>query len=173
MTGDGRVVLRTATAEDFDDFRAVYESIAAEGRWIGGELPIDWEARRPLWEASWTDPRWFVLLACVEDRPVGWISAEHDAHARVSVGMGLIDGYRSMGIGSQLLAAAVGWAKHRGAHKVLLELWPHNDRALGLYRKFGFEVEGRHRRHWRRNDGSLWDCVSMGLVLDEESPGGP
>ena len=169
MSGDAgpelEVVLRPVVAADFDEFREMYESIAAEGRWIGGELPVDWDARRPVWEASWTDPSWFVLAAVVDGRIVGWISAQHDQTGRVGIGMGLLDGYRSMGIGTQLLAASIGWAKHRGAHKVILEVWPHNERAIGLYEKFGFEIEGRHPSHWRRNDGSLWDSLSMGLVL--------
>lgn len=172
MTASG-VDLRPATLEDWDGFRALYEAIAAEGRWIGGELPIDWEARRPTWETSISDPRWLVVLALVDGTAVGWISAEHQRHGRVDLGMGIVDGHRSMGIGTMLLATAVGWAKQRGAHKVTLELWTHNERARGLYEKFGFVVEGRHRRHWRRNDGSIWDSLSMGLVLDEDAPGGP
>ena len=167
------VELRHARLEDWDDFKQVYESIAAEGRWIGGELPIDWEARRPMWETSITDPRWLVVLAFVDGTAVGWVSGEQHFHGRVDLGMGIVDGYRSMGIGTQLLAAVVGWAKQRGAHKVTLELWPHNERAQALYEKFGFVVEGRHPRHWRRNDGSIWDSVSMGLVLDEDAPGSP
>ena len=165
--------LRPVALEDWDAFRTVYESIAAEGRWIGGELPIDWEARRPMWEASITDPRALVVLASVDGTPVGWISAEQQFHGRVELGMGIVDGYRSQGIGTMLLATVVGWAKQRGAHKITLERWPHNERAHGLYEKFGFVVEGRYRRHWRRNDGSLWDSVMMALVLDEEAPGSP
>lgn len=166
--------LRQATADDFDAFRAVYEPIAAEGRWIGGELPVDWEARRSFFVEGVTDPRRFVLLAEADDgTPVGWISAEQEAGGRVAFGMGIVDGHRSTGLGTQLLAAVLGWAKHRGAHKVVLEVWPTNRRAIGLYEKFGFVVEGRHPRHWRRNDGSLWDSLSMGLVLDTDAPGGP
>jgi RimJ/RimL family protein N-acetyltransferase len=165
--------LRTATLDDWDGFRAVYESISAEGRWIGGELPIDWDARRPTWEASLTDPQSLIVLAWVDGVPVGWISGGQAPHGRVELGMGILDGYRSQGIGTMLLATVIGWAKQRGAHKVTLELWPHNDRALGLYEKFGFVVEGRFRRHWRRNDGSIWDSVAMGLVLDEDAPGSP
>lgn len=160
-------------ASDWDAITGIYESIAAEGQWIGGELPIDWERRRPLWEATWSDPRWLVLLAVVDGTPVGWVSAEHQPHGRVELGMGIVEGHRSMGIGTLLLAAVVGWARHRGAHKVTLEVWPHNERARGLYTKFGFVVEGHHLRHWRRNDGSLWDALSMGLVLDDAAPGGP
>lgn len=166
--------LRLATTEDFPAFQAVYGSIAAEGRWIGAELPIDWDARAALFERTVADPAYFILLAESDDgEPVGWLSAQHEPHGRVALGMGIVEGHRSSGLGTQLLAAAIGWAKHRGAHKVVLEVWPHNRRAIGLYEKFGFEVEGRHRRHWRRNDGSLWDAVSMGLVLDEEAPGMP
>lgn len=166
--------LRLATLGDFDAFMAVYESIAAEGRWIGGELPVDREVRRPIFESTVGDPRWLILLMESDDgTPIGWASAEHEGNGRVSLAMGLIDGHRSGGNGTQLMAAVVGWAKQRGAHKVTLEVWPHNTRAIGLYEKFGFAVEGRHRRHWRRNDGSLWDAVSMGLVLDTDAPGLP
>jgi RimJ/RimL family protein N-acetyltransferase len=72
-----------------------------------------------------------------------------------------------------MLTSAIRWARERGSHKMVLEVWPHNSRALGLFQKFGFVVEGRLRRHWRRNDGSLWDSLALGLVLDEDSPGGP
>ena len=164
--------IRLATLEDFPAFQSVYGSIAAEGRWIGAELPIDWEARKPIFESTVADPRLLILLGESEaGEPIAWASAEHGAHGRVELGMGIVDGYRSQGLGTQLMAALVGWAKQRGAHKVCLELWPHNERARGLYEKFGFVVEGNYRRHWRRRDGSLWDAVSMGLVLDEEAPG--
>ena len=87
--------------------------------------------------------------------------------------MYLVDGYRGMGLGSQLLTAAIDLARDAGAHKICLEHWLHNAAAAGLYEKHGFEHEGVRRRHYRRDDGSLWDCVSMGLVLDETSPGSP
>jgi putative acetyltransferase len=76
-------------------------------------------------------------------------------------------------VGSALVAAALAAACASGAHKVALQAWPNNTAALSLYTKFGFVEEGRLRRHYRRRDGSLWDAVVMGLVLDERSPGGP
>ena len=166
--------IRYATVEDLDAFCATFEAVAAEGTWIGTEAPVDWTTRRPIFEASLTDPDKLVLLAVADDdTPIGWVVGEHGAHGRVDLGMGLVEGYRSQGIGTQLLASLLGWAKQRGAHKVCLELWPHNDRARGLYEKFGFTVEGNYRRHWRRRDGALWDAMAMGLVLDEEAPGSP
>lgn len=67
--------------------------------------------------------------------------------------------------------AAVGWARESGLHKLVLQVWPHNERARALYRKFGFVEEGYLRRHYRRRNGQLWDAVMMGLVLDESSLG--
>jgi RimJ/RimL family protein N-acetyltransferase len=68
-------------------------------------------------------------------------------------------------VGSALLSAAIAWAREAGAHKVALQVWPHNEAAIALYRKFGFEQEGRLRRHYRRRNGELWDAVVMGLCL--------
>jgi RimJ/RimL family protein N-acetyltransferase len=168
------VLIRPATFEDWDGYRAAFESVAAEGRWIGTELPIDWEARRPGFEASVTQPERLVLLAVTDDGEiVGWAHSEHSPSGQATLGMGIVDGHRSAGLGTRLLTGVIDWARQQGAHKVVLEVWPHNTRAIGLYEKLGFVIEARHRRHWRRRDGSLWDSVMMGLVLDEDSPGGP
>ncbi len=165
--------VRAARPQDFDSFVQVYESIAAEGMWIGGELPIDWDRRRPFWDRIGQDERLAVLVAAVDGLVVGWLSCEHTAAGRVELGMGVVARWRARGIGSALMTEAVAWSRRQGAHKIVLSLWPHNLAARALYERFGFEVEGRRRRHWRRNNGELWDDVEMGKVLDDTSPGSP
>ncbi len=166
-------VIRSARAGDWEGFRDAFGSVAAEGRWIARELPIEWEVLRSGFEGRQSDPRWHSLLAERDGQIVGWALAEHQPDGKVGLSMGLVEGQRGAGLGSQLLGAIIAWARERGAHKVHLEVWAHNRAALALYGKLGFVVEGRHPRHWRRNDGSLWDSLSMGLVLDHDSPGGP
>ena len=80
--------------------------------------------------------------------------------------------WRGRGVGNALLAAAVDWARAAGAHKVSLQMWPHNEAARRLYEKFGFEEEGYLRRHYRRRSGEIWDAVVMGLLLDASPSGG-
>lgn len=87
--------------------------------------------------------------------------------------MGVRDGYRGQGVGSALLDACLDWCRTGGAHKFTLSVWPHNRAAIALYAKYGFRVEGRLVRHWRRRNGELWDLIAMGLVLDDASPGSP
>jgi len=81
--------------------------------------------------------------------------------------------WRGRGVGSKLLQACIDWAREHGAHKVSLEVWPHNHAAIALYRKFGFEQEAVRRRHYRRRNGELWDALIMGLILDWDSPASP
>jgi len=63
------------------------------------------------------------------------------------------------------VAAAIEKSRAQGLHKLSLEVFPHNEAALALYRKFGFVEEGRRVRHYRRESGELWDSVVMGLLL--------
>jgi ribosomal protein S18 acetylase RimI-like enzyme len=46
-----------------------------------------------------------------------------------------------------------------------LDVFPHNEAAIGLYRKFGFAEEGRREKQIRRASGELWDVLEMGLQL--------
>ncbi len=78
---------------------------------------------------------------------------------------------RGQGIGGRLLDDSLRWGRESGLHKVDLGVWPHNAAAIALYRSRGFTVEGRLRRHFRRANGELWDVVTMGIVLDTQSPG--
>jgi putative acetyltransferase len=175
VTVDGEVVIRRRRPDDVEAYIALFESVAAEGRWIGAEAPLPEERVRRI-RAKTADPpageEMFVAESPTGDL-VGWAWVGLDGWGHTDLAMGVADGWRGQGIGRRLLDAAVDWARQRDAHKVDLEVWPHNAAALRLYERFGFAVEGRRRRHWRRANGELWDSVLMGLVLDETSPGSP
>jgi RimJ/RimL family protein N-acetyltransferase len=79
--------------------------------------------------------------------------------------------YRRHGVGRALLEEIIAWAQANNAHKVTLQVWPHNQQARDLYERVGFVDEGLLRRHYRRRNGELWDAIVMGLVIDDTSPG--
>jgi putative acetyltransferase len=169
------VVVRPATADDFDAWLQVFEAVAAEGKWIGSELPFDRHARRRGYDQTLADERATSFLAVdpAADAVVGQLFIGVAAYGVADLGMAILDGWRGRGVGSALMAAAVDFARDHGAHKITLQVWPHNAAARALYEKFGFVVEGRLRRHWPRRNGELWDALVMGLVLDESRPGSP
>ena len=178
--GDGRTVptagdhfvVRPARQGDIDQILDLLEAVAAERLWIGTEAPVDREAR--LAQLSDTIEGGATSVRYVTDAGglvVGNLGMELRPYNVAELGMFVHRQWRRRGVGSALMEAGIGWARSAGAHKVALQLWPHNHAALALYRKHGFEEEGRLRRHFRRRNGELWDAVVMGLVLDTHSPG--
>ena len=166
--------LRPAEPGDFDAYMDAFESVAAEGRWLGAESPIDRAARRAGFDRAVAGDGAVLYLADSADGGgiVGSVYASV-AGGIVDLGMFVVDGRRGGGIGSALLEAVIDWARHQEAHKISLAAWPANHQAIGLYARFGFRVEGNRRRHYRRRSGALWDAVLMGLILDHTSAGGP
>jgi RimJ/RimL family protein N-acetyltransferase len=154
------------------DLPAVFDSFertAAEGKWIGSELPLDRTDRIARWRDFIAGTEGVMLVAEVDGEIVGGSSLQWIGHCGtglLGLGMWLDAPYRGRGLGTALLTESITWAKDNGAHKITLEVWPHNDAALALYRRFGFEQEGYLRRHWRRRNGELWDSIVMGLLLE-------
>jgi len=172
-TPSDEVVVRPAQPDDFDAWVDLFEAVAAEGKWLGSEVPFDRVARRRGWDQTMADPDAAIFLAHAGGAQIGQVYIRVEPSRVADLGMAVADGWRGRGVGSALMTAAIDFAREHDAHKVTLQVWPHNERAIGLYEKFGFEVEGRFRRHWRRRNGQLWDAVVMGLVLDTASPGSP
>lgn len=166
------VVVRRVEAADLDAWVTLFEDVAAEGKWIGAEAPVDRAVRAANFNEFLTSTHKARFVAEVDGLLVGDLGVS-DHFGVTELGMMVRAGYRGKGIGSALMAACLDWSRAAGAYKVTLQTWPHNGAAIALYEKFGFAIEGRLRRQWRRRNGELWDALTMGLVLDTESPGSP
>jgi RimJ/RimL family protein N-acetyltransferase len=158
--------VRPATLADVDAVVALLAEVAAEGRWIATEAPVDVEQRRRRMVEDIEREDAVVLVAEAGGRPVGELGLHLARYGVADLGMAVAAGWRGRGIGSALLAEAVDRARKAGAHKIALQVWPHNSAAIALYERFGFQREGYLTRHYRRRSGELWDAVIMGLPLD-------
>jgi RimJ/RimL family protein N-acetyltransferase len=165
----GAAMVRPTRDEDLDELIQHIWDVAAEGRWIGVEVPFDRDARRVRLEAVSSGSSSTVLVADTSTAGgpgvVGHISIEVAPYGVADIGMLILVGWRGLGLGTILLDAAIEWAAAAGAHKMALEVWPHNSSALELYRRAGFAEEGRKRRHYRRRSGEIWDAILMGRPL--------
>jgi len=159
------VTVRRAREEDLDPLVELLVAVAAEGRWIATEPPVDRERRRRGMAAALDQERALLLAAEAGGQLVGQLWIEVAVYGVADLGMLVAEGWRGRSVGSALLAAALDWARQAGAHKVALQVWPHNPAAIALYQKFGFQREGLLRGHYRRRNGELWDAVVMGLLL--------
>jgi ribosomal protein S18 acetylase RimI-like enzyme len=160
------VTVRPATLADVDAVVAILVEVAGEGRWIGTEAPVDVEQRRRRMVEDIEREEAIVLVAEVAGQPVGELGLYLARYGVADLGMAVAAGWRGRGIGSALLAEAIGRARTAGAHKIALQVWPHNAAAIALYERSGFQREGYLTRHYRRRSGELWDAIIMGLRLD-------
>lgn len=157
---------------------------------IRGGSTEDWEAMHTIWSqpsvvwgtmglpyasADWDrirvqerqPPNFWPLVAEVEGRLVaasGVTRHETNRSHAAHVGMMVHDECQGMGIGSALMVAAADLAFNwLGLTRLQLEVYPDNVRAIGLYEKYGFEVEGTYRAYAYR-DGQYVDTLVMGLL---------
>ena len=109
-----------------------------------------------------------VYVAEDDGRIVGRLSLARDQHpasAHVAdLGLMVAATHRRRGIGQALLEEAVAWARERGVTKLELHVFPHNQAAIALYDRFGFEREGYRKRHDRRRDGYV-DAILMAYAV--------
>jgi RimJ/RimL family protein N-acetyltransferase len=100
---------------------------------------------------------------------VGRLSLMRDAHPAskhvADLGVMVAAGHRRRGIGSALMAAAEDWARSTGIGKLELHVFPHNEPAICLYEKLGYEREGLRRRHYARAEGGHSDVILMAKQL--------
>jgi len=161
------VEVRLMKPGDVDEFLDLLEIVAAEKRYIGAEAPIDREAKRQRYLDIIEADNWGSLVATERDQAIVGQIWLKDIRGLIEIGMLVSPQRRGRGIGSALLTAALDWARARDAHKITLQLWPDNEAARQLYRKFGFVEEGHLRRQWKRRNGEIWDSIIMGLQLQE------
>jgi RimJ/RimL family protein N-acetyltransferase len=63
-----------------------------------------------------------------------------------------------------LLRQAGNWAREHGLHRLELTVMAHNHRAISLYERMGFSVEGR-RKQCLIVDGQFVDELNMAAIL--------
>jgi RimJ/RimL family protein N-acetyltransferase len=153
------IQVRPAEDSDRRPLALLFAAVAEERDGIAAEPPVDVDIQAANWQLDGT------LVAHVADEMVGELRVEPTSFGYGEIGMMVAAGWRGRGIGTALVAAAIDWALARGLHKLTLSVFPHNEAAIALYRKFGFAEEGRRSRQIRRANGELWDLIEMGLLL--------
>ncbi len=144
--------LRRATEDDAASLRDLRRSLFAETEFLLWEpqeftATEDDERRFISWLLSKTNS---VLLVATDGRHLlGFLGATGGERIRTRhsalVFLGVRKKYWSRGIASALLQEAVSWASNAGLLRLELTVHTTNERAVGLYQRFGFQIEGTRR----------------------------
>ncbi len=148
------VVIRNPNRGDAAGFVEIMRSVASEGRYTLAEVDeVDWTI--PIKRADIDEHNqsagYLALVAEGRGIPVGFLEFENGGRRRTQhVGIFSIfisRDWRGKGVGSTLIKMLLDWATaHPVIEKVTLEAFATNKRAIALYEKFGFQVEGRCQR---------------------------
>ena len=163
-------VIRPAHPRDAGALVALAEEIVAEPEgWLvsdGGWRTVTDERRYLRAVRRYSDAAVFVAEG--EEGIVGRLSLGRDPHPAsrhvADLGLMVAASHRRQGVGTELLRAAIDWARHGGVHKLELHVFPWNTAAIALYEKFGFEREGYRKGHYRRGDEYV-DAILMAYAL--------
>ncbi len=157
------VLVRRATPDDAEAIQRIYE--APQALW--GTLQIPYtsveQRRKRLMEVDNTA---YPLVAVVEGEIVGQLTL----HARggsprvrhtAGLGMAVRDDWHGRGVGTALMVACINLADNwLNIRRLQLEVYVDNEPAIRLYKRFGFEIEGRFVDFAYR-DGEYIDAYAM------------
>ncbi|MDW6019313.1 GNAT family N-acetyltransferase [Vibrio plantisponsor] len=161
------VEIRRAEPSDARAIKQIYECKNAYSSTL--QLP---HPSLTLWEKRTTDvpDNVFVYVALVDGEIVGNLGFEVCTSPRrrhvASLGMGVKDDVQGRGVGSALLATVIDLADNwLNLKRIELTVYSDNVRAINLYKKFGFAVEGESKAYAFRN-GEYVSAYHMARVLD-------
>ena len=161
------LLVRPATPADADAIVSLGRAVASEEElWLTYDRSRS-DERRNL-RGIRRDPNVAIFVAETPAGVAGRLSIARDRHPYsphvAEVGLMVAADQRRRGIGSALMDEALKWARSAGITKVELEVFPHNAPAISLYRKLGFEEEGRRRNRYLIG-GHHVDTILMSIQL--------
>lgn len=93
------------------------------------------------------------------------VSTSEKCRHRAGFGISIQREYWNRGLGSLLTAVVLDAARQMGYEQVELDVVAENDRAIGLYERFGFRVFGKNERAFRTRDGRYQAVLLMACAL--------
>jgi len=131
-----------------------------------GEAYIDPASFRRIIHVDTEKLRNLFLVAVVAGEIVGYSRCEGTELKRfchkVEFGVCVAKEFWGHGIGMNLLERSMEWADQTGVEKMMLNVLASNEKAIELYQKSGFGIEGVLKRDRRHADGQYYDTIVMG-----------
>lgn len=127
----------------------------------------------PVWFAlgrMFVNRKWMTnLIAKDGEEFIGYISVSFARFRKMKenayVVLSVRSNHRGKGIGTRLMLEAEKMAYKRGIRRLELEVFAKNTGAHGLFKRLGYEEEGRKRRAAKTSDG-FDDLILMAKFLE-------
>ena len=171
---DGReCILRNGTAEDGKDLLEVFNLTHEQTDYLltypdENTFTVE-EEEKYLKEKTESDSE-IEIIAIVDGKLVGSagiesLGSKDKVKHRADFGISIDKAYWGQGIGKALVAGCIECAKKAGYSQLELQAVAENEKALNLYRKFGFVEYGRNPRGFNSRYTGYQELILMRLEL--------
>lgn len=166
------LVIREAAAQDAAEILDYIHAIAGESDYLSfgpGEFDIPLDREREILARFHEADNQLYLVGLLDGQIVSTLSFTGGHRPRLrhagEFGLSVRRAYWGLGIGSRMLDALLDWARETQIiTKVDLRVRTDNQRAIALYRRKGFAIEGTIHKQILL-DGTYYDHHWMGLEL--------
>lgn len=142
-----------------------------------GECERQRKNLQAMMEGNLRQEQSLVLIAEDGESPVGILIATGSLMRRrrlsVHLIIGILAAQTGKGLGKDLMKELFEWAEVRGLHRLELTVMSHNDRAVALYKKCGFEIEGTKRHSLRVGEEFVDEYYMSKLIPLREGASAP
>ena len=165
-----KVIFRPEQSGDTEMLWEMFSTLSEES--ASNLIPPFTRERVESWTNNINYDEVLTIVAVVEEkskqRIIGSASLKFNQQEalkhKTELGITVYDDYQNMGIGTALLKHLIGIARMKKLNKIYLQVSTTNDRAINLYKKAGFKIEGKLRRESYIN-GKYRDEYRMALLL--------
>ena len=163
-----KISIRHSEPEDYQALREIF----AQPNATAGTLQMPFPSAE-MWKQRLADrPKGvYSLVACLDGDIVGNLTLVHQVrsprrqHAG-ELGMAVHDRWQGKGVGGALMAEAIDLADNwLNLTRIELSVFTDNERAIRLYRHWGFATEGTMKKYAFR-DGEFVDALVMARIRD-------
>jgi ribosomal protein S18 acetylase RimI-like enzyme len=162
-------IIRSAMEKDAKNLSEVRLQIDGETENLDrekGEEYIDESGFKQIIKNDTESINNLFLVAEVNEKIVGFSRCagnklKRTAH-KIEFGVCVLEEYWGYGIGKNVLKESIHWADSNEIKKITLNVLETNDKAIKLYKKYGFEVEGILKKDKILSDGNYYNTLLMG-----------
>lgn len=167
-------ILRSPNKKDVEELSKLRIKIDGEtenlDREAGEGLLTPKDLEKLIYEDNRSDRNLF-LVAEVEGKIVGFTRLEGNVLSRfkhkAEFGICILKEYWGYGIGKVLMDNVLNLADNMGIKKISLNVVQTNEKAIELYKSYGFKEEGLLVNDRIHKDGKYYNTVIMGRILDK------
>lgn len=166
--------IRVIKESDSEQFLLLCKALDQETKFMmlePGERTTTIEEQRQKINDVLSRSNQIIFVADHENHLIGYLGAyggtfRRNRHSAYIV-IGILQAYTGQGIGKQLFKTLEEWATNQYIHRLELTVMAHNKRAISLYQKMGFKIEGIKQDSLWINGKYIDECY-MGKIIGQQ-----